>query len=121
MHEHGIARDLWKVVLDEARKNNINKITKITVVLGEASGIEKDFLNHSFVDHIFAENEIAEGAAVEYEISPLSAVCNVCSKDIKPSDMEDFVCPHCGLSDIKIISGREVYVKSIEGAQRDGK
>mgnify|MGYP000453220007 CR=1 FL=1 len=119
MHEHGIARDLWKAVLEEAKKNNISKITKLTIVLGDASGIERDFLEHSFVDHIFKEYEIAEGAVIEYEIAPLSAVCKGCSKDIKPSDMENPVCPQCGSTDIEIVSGRDVYVKSIEGSQSE--
>ncbi|MCL2335442.1 MAG: hydrogenase maturation nickel metallochaperone HypA [Endomicrobia bacterium] len=114
MHEHGIAKDMWKVIADEAEKNGIKKITKVTIVLGEASGIEQSFLTHSFADHIFAENEIASGAELEYEIMPLAAKCNVCLKDIKPSDMDNLVCPHCKSNDIKIVSGREAYVKSIE-------
>lgn len=115
MHEHGIARDLWKVVLAESEKNNIKKIIKITVVLGEASGIEQDFLNHSFVDHIFKEFDIAKDAKVEYEIMPLLAKCNVCSQEIRPSDMKNLVCPYCNSQSITIISGHETYVKNIEG------
>lgn len=115
MHEHGIARDLWKVILSEAEKNNLAKITKITVVLGTASGIEKDFLNHSFVDHIFVENAVAKDAVIEYEIVPLAAQCNLCLEEIRPSQMEYLTCPHCGANDIKIVSGHEVYVKNIEG------
>ncbi|MDR1696120.1 MAG: hydrogenase maturation nickel metallochaperone HypA [Endomicrobium sp.] len=115
MHEHGIARQLWETVLAEAGKNNISKITKLTVALGEASGIEKDFLNHSFVDHIFAENKIAENAVIEYEIVPLAAKCNACLSDIKPSDMSALVCPNCKSGSISVISGRDTYIKSIEG------
>ncbi|MCL2485584.1 MAG: hydrogenase maturation nickel metallochaperone HypA [Endomicrobia bacterium] len=115
MHEHGIARELWETVLAEAQKNNISKITKLTIALGEASGIEKDFLDHSFVDHIFVENEIAKNAVVEYEIMPLAAKCNACSCDIKPSDMSELVCPICKSVNISVISGRETYVKNIEG------
>ena len=114
MHEHGIARDLWKVVLNEVEKNKIKKINKITIVLGEASGIEKDFLNHSFVDHIFKEYPIAENAVVEYEIAALEARCNVCGENIKSSQMTTMTCPYCGSNDIKIISGRDVYIKDIE-------
>lgn len=115
MHEHGIARDMWKIVKAEAEKNGLKKITKITIVLGEASGIEQDFLDHSFVDHIFLEEEIAKDARVEYEIIPLAAKCNICLKDIKPSDMNALVCPLCKSNDIAIVSGHETYVKSIEG------
>lgn len=114
MHEHGIARDLWQVVLSEAEKNNLKKITKITIVLGIASGIEQEFLNHSFVDHIFPENPIAKDAVVEYEILPLAAQCNMCMEEIMPSQMEHLTCPHCESNDIKIVSGHEVYVKNIE-------
>jgi len=115
MHEHGIARDLWKTALLSAKENNLSKITKIIISLGAAAGAEKDFLDHSFKDHIFKENEIAKDAVVEYEITPLCAVCNVCKTEIKPSDMATLSCPVCKSNDIKISSGRDIYVKSIEG------
>ena len=115
MHEHGIARDLWKTVLENTANSGINKITKITVVLGEASGIEKDFLDHSFKDHIFLENEIAKGAQIEYETVPLSAVCNVCGKTISVEDMNSLICPFCKANNISVNSGRDVYIKSVEG------
>jgi len=115
MHEHGIARDLWQTVLQNAKDNGIKKITKLTIVLGEASGIEKDFLNHSFVDHIFKEEEIAKDAVIEFEFETLSAKCNACGAKIAAKDMEKLVCPHCGSTNISVTGGRDTYVKSIEG------
>ena len=115
MHEHGIARDLWSVVLQNAKDNGIKKITKLIIVIGEASGIEQDFLNHSFVDHIFKEEEIAKGAVIEYEIEPLKAKCNACMAEINAKDMEKLVCPNCGSSNISITGGRDTYIKSVEG------
>jgi len=115
MHEHGIARDLWKLILSKAEENGLNKITKISIVLGEASGIEKDFLNHSFVDHIFPESEIAKAAKIDYVIEKLSAKCNVCGHEIKPSEMQKLVCPVCGSTNITVTGGRDVYISSIEG------
>lgn len=114
MHEHGMARDLWKVVLDEAKKNNLTKITKVTIVLGVAAGVEHEILTHSFVDHIFPESEIAKDAVLEYEIEQLEAKCNVCDGKVIPSNVKSFVCPSCKANDITVISGRDVYIKSIE-------
>jgi Zn finger protein HypA/HybF involved in hydrogenase expression len=54
MHELGIAKDLLDIVLIKAKKNHLKKITKISLMLGEASSIEKDFLKHSLVDHLLS-------------------------------------------------------------------
>lgn len=114
MHEHGIGRELWKVIEDQAKQNNLIKITKISIVVGKASGIEKELLVHTMKDHIIP-GTFANSAELEFINEDLTAQCNACKKNIDVSKMETMFCPECGSSDIIILSGNDCFVKSIEG------
>lgn len=112
MHELGIAKDLFDIVLQKAKENNLKKVTKISIKLGEAAGIETDFLRHSFEDHIIPQS-IAAGCELEITVEKVKARCEKCSTEFSPKDMV-FHCPSCNDADIEIISGKDVYVAFIE-------
>ena len=114
MHELGIAKDLWQVITEQAKKNNLNKITKVKIKLGEASGIMEDLLRHSLVDHTFP-GSIANNAKLEIIKEEIGAKCNSCNTMITKSSSKDFSCPKCKSSDIEVVSGRDVYIDNIEG------
>ena len=114
MHELGAALDLFKVVEKEARKNGLKEVSKIKVKLGEASGIESDFLRHSFVDHIFP-GSIAEGAELEIIEEKVNIVCRDCGTRIDVSKDDPSKCPDCGGSRLEVTGGKDVRLDSIEG------
>ncbi len=114
MHELGIAQDFWAVINKNAEDNGLASITKITIVLGEASGIEEDFLRHSLKDHILP-GTIGRDAEIVIVPVKLAAHCNACGKPVSREDMKGLACPHCGSGDITIVSGKESHVESIEG------
>ncbi|OGS47002.1 MAG: hypothetical protein A2539_09155 [Elusimicrobia bacterium RIFOXYD2_FULL_34_15] len=113
MHELGIAKSLFEIALQTAKKNKLTKITRISIKLGEASGIEEGFLKHSFVDHLFP-NTIASGCKLEIVVEKVAAICKKCSANFSPKEMV-FCCPSCNEQSIEIISGKDVYVNFIEG------
>ena len=113
MHELGIAKDLFEIIKEKARQKQLIKITKITIKLGVASGIEKDFLEHSFYDHIFP-GSFAEGAKIEIVSEPVIIKCKKCHKELN-SDKFTVNCPNCNSFDLEIISGKDVYIENIEG------
>lgn len=113
MHELGIAKDLFAKVRAKAKENKLKRITRIKIKLGEASAVEKEFLRHSFIDHILP-GSIAEGAALEIAKEEVKARCETCDKSISVQEA-GLSCPHCGGRELEIISGKDVYVESIEG------
>lgn len=113
MHELGIAKDLFAKVNEKAKENKLKRITRIKIKLGEASGVKEKFLRHSFIDHILP-GSIAEGAALEIAKEEVKARCETCGKSISAQEA-GLSCPHCGGSELEIISGKDVYVESIEG------
>jgi Zn finger protein HypA/HybF involved in hydrogenase expression len=79
MHELGIAQDFWKLIKQNAEANNLAQVTKIVIVLGEASGIEADFLRHSLRDHTLP-GTIAEGAELVFVPKKLIARSKTAAK-----------------------------------------
>lgn len=114
MHELGIARDLWKAVEEKARNSNFKKITKVTIKLGEASGIDEDLLRHSLLDHIFPKT-IAKNSKLDLIKEDVKSKCSKCGRELTKENMSDIKCPHCGSLDIEVLAGKDVYVENIEG------
>ena len=113
MHELGIAKDLLDIAISSAKKNNLNKITKISIKIGESVGIEEDFLRHSFFDHLLP-GTIAEDCSLEISKEKVIARCKKCSAFFPPEEIISG-CPSCQSKDIEVISGKDVYITSIEG------
>jgi hydrogenase nickel incorporation protein HypA/HybF len=114
MHELGIASELFKIALKKAGGNNLKIVTKLVIKVGVASGIEKDFLRHSFTDHILPKT-IAEGAELELVEEPVEIKCRNCGKKISTQDGPKPGCPRCGSFNTEITKGKDVYLESIEG------
>ncbi len=114
MHELGIAQDLFQIIKEKAKANNITSVSEVRVRLGVASGIEKGLLVHSFVDHLFP-GSIADGATVEITNEPIRAVCKNCGGQIDIGDDPVMNCPACKSYSIEIIQGKDIYIEEIRG------
>jgi len=114
MHELGIAQDLFHIVKDKAKENNLKAVTKIVVVVGEASGIEEDFLRHSLMDHLLP-GTIAEKAELEITTEPVQVKCVACGIEIDSRQSSSLECPNCGDNNLEITQGKNVYLQTIEG------
>jgi len=114
MHELSIAQDLFRIVEDKAKESNLKAVTKIVVVVGEASGIEEDFLRHSLVDHLMP-GTIAQSAELEIIIEPLQARCLSCGIGIDFRGNYPLRCPNCADNNLEITKGKAVYIQTIEG------
>jgi len=114
MHELSIAQGLFKVILQEAKKNCVGRIARIIIKNGEASGIEESFLRHSFVDHLLP-GTIAEKSKVEILPEALELKCKDCRKKLKGKNKPVMKCCYCGSLNMEITGGMNVYVAGIEG------
>ena len=110
MHELSIAKNLFEIIKKKVGKDLPN-LKKVKIKVGKASGIDKDFLKHSFLDHIFPENRLN---FLELELLDEDVLlrCKSCKKDL--TEVNSLNCPFCGSKDIQIIKGDKVYIESIE-------
>ncbi len=65
MHEFGIAEKILKLVIDEAKQHNIQKVATIRVQIGEANNLSAESLQFAF--GIVSKNTIAQDAQVDMQ------------------------------------------------------
>ena len=112
MHELGIADNLSKIVLETAQKENLSKVTKVNISFGQMVQIVPDIFEMAFRQIVI--NSVAQDAELDIEILPVIMKCTCCGTDFKVNENR-FSCNICHSSDLEIINGNELFIKSIEG------
>ncbi len=112
MHEFNIIENIFKIIEDIIKKEKINKVDKVNLLIGEMLQIVPETL-------VFAFDSVKKGTKYEnstlnIEIKPILGKCNICKSNIELSK-DQFICPECNNNDFEIISGKELIIKSIEG------
>jgi len=111
MHEQSIVASLLSLALEDAKKDNAQRIISIKLVVGELTGIEKDAANFYF--GFMAKDTLASGASLEFKYTKPQLRCRDCDI-IFPRDRLEFNCPKCNKKAIEMIGGRELYIESME-------
>lgn len=111
MHELSIAQSLLDIVLEEAAKHGVSRVTKVVVKVGKFTGVVPSALTFSF--DMIKEDTMAAEAVLDIEEVPLMGVCHACGADL---DMAEpvFACTACGSDDIKVTQGQELYIDHLE-------
>lgn len=111
MHELSVVESMVSVVLKHAEQNKASRVTKINLVLGEASTVMEEPIRFYF--ELIARDTIAKGAELSIVRPLLMSRCSECGDEFKVVEY-DFICPRCSSTETEIISGREFQVESIE-------
>jgi hydrogenase nickel incorporation protein HypA/HybF len=112
MHEIGIANDLSKIVLEVSGREKLSKVTKVNISFGQLIQIVPDIFNFAFLECV--KDTIAMNAEVNIEILSVKLKCRICNEEFVIKD-NIFSCSKCGSTELDIIQGKELFVKSIEG------
>lgn len=110
MHELPIMQDIIKVANEEAEKNKIKSIKKITLVIGELSSVVDECAQMYF--ELLAEGTPCETAELVFKHISAQLKCSKCGNVF--CHEKSFFCPICG-SDATLIkgTGNEMYIESI--------
>ena len=111
MHELAITQSMLDLVLEQAEKAEAKEVEKINLVIGEMTGVVEQCVQFYF--DLLSQETIAEGAALYFTIVPARARCRVCDKPFELKEF-DWTCPYCQSNSMEIISGKELFVESIE-------
>lgn len=115
MHELSVTEKILDIVLKHAQMNRVNRVISVTLIIGEMSDLENDWIQHYF-DYL-SKDTAAGGAVLKIEKVPIILRCNPCGRniEIRREDIGGTRCPECGATgDFSIISGREYYIKEME-------
>jgi hydrogenase nickel incorporation protein HypA/HybF len=114
VHELAITQNILDIVLDEAKKAQADKVTRINLVIGELTGIVSDSVLFYF--DFLKKGNAAEEATIDFRLVPVELRCRDCQTNFSPKDSA-WVCPNCQSTNFDLITGRECYVESIEVGQ----
>jgi hydrogenase nickel incorporation protein HypA/HybF len=111
MHELSITQNILTITLDNARKAEASKVSKVNVVIGEMSGIVGDCVDFYF--KIISKDTPAAEAELAITNVPTLLKCRQCGNEY-PASENNWTCPDCEKKDFEIIAGRDLYIESIE-------
>jgi len=111
LHEFSITQNILSIALEKATTANASRISKINLVTGELAGIVDECVEFCF--DFLSKDTIAAQASLSFYHPPTQLHCRNCATVFSPDNLV-WTCPNCHEQTIKIISGRECYVDSIE-------
>ncbi len=95
-----------------ARENGLRRITRVVLEIGQFSGVEPELLRFAF--EVIKKGTILEQAEIEMQSPPLLLYCRECENEYL-GELDDLRCPVCLKEQFRVLQGREMVVRSIEG------
>lgn len=111
MHELSITESILRIAKSELEKSKAKKIINIKIKVGELSGVVPDLMQEYF--NIVTKGTEADGAKLIVDKVPIVIKCLDCGDENLISKMK-MKCPKCESVNLKMISGKEFYIDSME-------
>lgn len=109
MHEYSIVQALVERVDAEARARRATAVHRLSVRIGELSGVEVELLTTAYAT--FRERTICEGAELTVQMVPARWECPGCGRAIARGDL--LTCPTCAVP-ARLAEGDEIMLDRIE-------
>ena len=113
MHEGAIVRSLFDIAAEIKIREQLEKVTKIKVIIGRFHMIVDEVMQMHF-DLMKKDTPGFEDAVLEMEEKEVRILCKKCGAE-KILDEPFFICPVCASIDTELISGKELHIATIEG------
>lgn len=111
MHELSITENILSITLEKAEEAKASRVSRINLVVGELSGVVDECVDFYFT--FISKDTIAAGAVLSIQHPPTQLRCRKCNTVYSP-DGQDWTCPDCHEQNSEIVSGRDLYIESIE-------
>lgn len=111
MHELSLACQMVEEVEAIATRENAQEIVSLTVSLGALSGVDREALEFAYPAAV--EGTQMENTVLIIEEIPTTVLCSECGATTYP-DIPMIECGACGSSNVEIIAGKDLLIKSIE-------
>lgn len=111
MHELSVTQSILDISLSEAKKYNAKKINEIRISIGVMAGMVPECIQEYF--NLISEGTVAHNAKLTFKKIPVTFVCSECGEKYS-ADKIRLRCDKCGTNRVKILSGKEFFVESID-------
>lgn len=109
MHELAITQNVVETVL---QRTGTQPVTLVRLQVGRLTGVVPDAMQFCF--ELATEGTPLQGATLQIEQPAGRARCRTCGDDFDLPDLF-LLCP-CGSADVEVLTGRELYLTSVEVA-----
>ena len=112
MHELGIVFHIIKTIEDVAEEQNLTKVSKVVLEVGEVSTVIAELLESCW-DWSCKRSTLMEGCVLEHVVIPAVTYCEDCGKTYETVKYAK-VCPYCRSEHTYLKEGNEVRIREIE-------
>jgi hydrogenase nickel incorporation protein HypA/HybF len=111
MHELAVTENILAIATRHAQQAGASRIVGIELVLGQLSTMIDDSIQ--FYWDILSEDTLAQGATLHFTRTAAVLECLSCHHTFPPAT-DTFACPQCNSLNVKVISGDDLRLESIE-------
>lgn len=111
MHELGVVFHIAKSVEKIAAENEAERISSVTLEIGEVSTIIPEYLTDAW-NWNCKKTPLLADCELKIEVIPAVTFCEDC-ENTYPTVPQGKICPHCGSEHTYLVTGNEVNIKEI--------
>jgi len=111
MHELAVTESVLEIACRHAEEAQAKKVTDIYLGIGRLSRIVDDSVQ--FYWDVISKETLCEGAKLHFKRIPAEMICLDCDTRYTLND-ELSPCPNCSSANIRVVSGDEFNLDSIE-------
>jgi hydrogenase nickel incorporation protein HypA/HybF len=111
MHELSITESILEIATRHGKQSSAKRVTQIYISVGRLSSIVDDSVQ--FYWDIMSKDTICQGAKLNFNRIPARLLCLNCGTEYT-LDTDLSPCPQCESPRIKILTGEEFQLDSIE-------
>ncbi len=111
MHEVALISGVLEIIDQYTHRLDGRKVKTVNLIVGEMTNAVPEALGMAFA--ALSRGTVAEGAELVIKKVPLTARCTACGWEGK-TEKHEFICPQCSALGLDIVTGRELYVESLE-------
>lgn len=111
MHELAVTKEILNLALHHAQKEDAQQVTALHLQIGALSSIIDDSVQ--FYWDIISQGSLCQGAILHFHRTPARFHCQDCDQ-LYALERELTACPNCNGIHIKIVSGQEFQLTSLD-------
>lgn len=111
MHELAMVRSIYNVISEQIKEHGVKRVKQVKLIVGELTGVEDMVMKSCF--EIYVQGTSIEGARLVIKRVPVKVRCRICGNEYE-TKIPFSECAVCGNKNFQIISGKELYIESLE-------
>lgn len=109
MHELSITQAAVEAIIE---RTGATPIRRVTLEIGALSGVMVDSVRFCF--EVIVAGTPLRDAVLDVVEPPGRARCRDCALEFDVEEPRILLCPGCGTADVRVLTGRELRIRSVE-------